>query len=59
MIGMDKFRRDVDHKLRVLQHAYKIGDVGKHDGILASVGPASIAGGRPIDSTAWPAWRTA
>lgn len=29
MIGMHKFRRDVDHKLRVLQHADKIGDVGK------------------------------
>ncbi len=26
---MYKFRRDVDHKLRVLQHADKIGDVGK------------------------------
>ena len=26
---MHKFRRDVDHKLRVLQHADKIGDVGK------------------------------
>lgn len=34
---MDKFRRDVDHKLRVLQRADKIGDVGKHVGILASV----------------------
>src|SRR6476469_3943469 len=29
MITMYKFRRDVDHKLRVLQHADKIGDVGK------------------------------
>jgi transposase-like protein len=29
MIGMHKFRRDVDHKLRVLQHADNIGDVGK------------------------------
>jgi hypothetical protein len=29
MTGMHKFRRDVDHKLRVLQHADKIGDVGK------------------------------
>jgi hypothetical protein len=29
VIGMHKFRRDVDHKLRVLQHADKIGDVGK------------------------------
>ena len=26
---MHKSRRDVDHKLRVLQHADKIGDVGK------------------------------
>ena len=26
---MYKFRRDVDHKLRVLQHADKISDVGK------------------------------
>lgn len=29
MIGMHKFRPDVDHKPRVLQHADKIGDVGK------------------------------
>jgi hypothetical protein len=29
MIGMHKFRRDSDHKLRALQHADKIGDVGK------------------------------
>lgn len=29
MITMHKFRRDVDHKLRVLQHADQIGDVGK------------------------------
>jgi transposase len=29
MISMHKFRRDADHKLRVLQHADKIGDVGK------------------------------
>jgi transposase len=29
MFAMHKFRRDVDHKLRVLQHAEKIGDVGK------------------------------
>jgi transposase-like protein len=26
---MHKFRRDVDHKLRVLRHADQIGDVGK------------------------------
>jgi hypothetical protein len=26
---MYKFRRDVDHKLRVLQYADKIGDVGR------------------------------
>ncbi|WP_425905388.1 hypothetical protein [Nitrobacter sp. TKz-YC02] len=26
---MHKFRRDVGYKLRVLQHADKIGDVGK------------------------------
>src|SRR6516165_10926155 len=29
MIGMHKLGREVDHKLRVLQHADKIGDVGK------------------------------
>jgi transposase InsO family protein len=29
MTGMHKFRRDVDHKLRVLRHASQIGDVGK------------------------------
>ncbi len=56
---MYKFRRDVDHKLRVLQHADKIGDVGKHVGILASVEPASIAGGRRIGSRAWQASKIA
>jgi transposase-like protein len=29
MISRYKFRRDADHKFRVLQHADKIGDVGK------------------------------
>jgi transposase InsO family protein len=29
MTGMHKFRREVDHKLRVLRHASQIGDVGK------------------------------
>ena len=29
MKAMHKFRREVDHKLRVLRHADQIGDVGK------------------------------
>jgi transposase-like protein len=29
MVTMHKFRRDADHKLRVLQHADRIGDIGK------------------------------
>ena len=29
MISIHKFRRDADHKFRVLKHADKIGNVGK------------------------------
>ncbi|YBW40242.1 helix-turn-helix domain-containing protein [Nitrobacter sp. TKz-YC01] len=46
---MHKFRRDVDHKLRVLQHADKIGDVGK--ACRASLPAAVSACSFPDNST--------
>lgn len=43
MIVMHKFRRDVDHKLRVFRHAEKIGDVGNACRYFG-VGRASLYG---------------
>lgn len=58
---MHKIRRDVDHKLRVLTASMlrRLAMSARHVGISVSVGSASIAGGRPIDSTAWQASRIA
>lgn len=56
---MHKFRRDVDHKLRVLQHADKIGDVGKACHYFG-VGRASFYRWRTaFGSMIWRASRTA
>jgi hypothetical protein len=43
MIGMHKFRRDVDHKLRVLQHADMIGDVDKALRVGAVLQPLPVS----------------
>lgn len=46
---MHKFRRDTDHKLRVLHNTRaRLVMSARLAGILALVGPISIAGGLPL-----------
>ena len=48
---MTNEERDIQRKLKVLQHVEKIGNTRKAAGILASAGPVFIDGVMPIKST--------